>query len=51
MLSSLLAIMRDQDSLARTLRHLASAARRQQETASEEDEESSAEEMVLKSKS
>ena len=48
MLSSLLAIMRDQDSLARTLRHLASAARRQQETASEE-EESSAEEMVLKS--
>ena len=49
MLSSLLAIMRDQDSLARTLRHLASAARRQQETASEE-EESSAEEMVLKSK-
>ena len=50
MLSSLLAIMRDQDSLARTLRHLASAARRQQETASEE-EESSAEEMVLKSKS
>ena len=48
MLSSLLAIMRDQDSLARTLRHLASAARRQQETASEE-EESSEEEMVLKS--
>ena len=47
MLSSLLAIMRDQDSLARTLRHLASAARRQQETASEE-EESSAEEMVLR---
>ena len=50
MLSSLLAIMRDQDSLARTLRHLASAARRQQqETASEEEEESSAEEMLLKS--
>ena len=49
MLSSLLAIMRDQDSLARTLRHLASAARRQQQETASEEEESSAEEMLLKS--